>query len=100
MQIPATLSDLGTVDAAYDARSRSAAEVTHYLWQRFVLPTWEPDLIYRLLRRKLPAAVGTFMSCGGAESEPCSPAVRRRTNNRQVATTEDGQATKWRYSLI
>jgi hypothetical protein len=87
MQIPDMLSDLGTTDAAYDSRGKSAAEATHYLAQRFGLPTGELDLIRRLLRRKSPAAMGTFMSCGWAESEPCSLAVRRSANNPQVATT-------------
>jgi hypothetical protein len=34
------------------------AEVTHCLAPRFGLPTGEPDLILRLLRRKLPGIDG------------------------------------------
>jgi len=49
--------ELGAVDAAYDARGKSVAEVTRYLSERFGLPAGDPDLIRRLLRRKPPACI-------------------------------------------
>lgn len=52
-----TVLGLGTIDAAYDARGKSVAEVTHYLAERFGLPADEPRLIDRLLRRKPPASL-------------------------------------------
>jgi len=48
---------LGTIDAAYDARGRSVAEVTQYLVERFGLPRRHPAPIRELLRRKPPACI-------------------------------------------
>jgi hypothetical protein len=52
-----TVLGLGAVDAAYDARGRSAAEVTRYFSERFGLPRGHPDPIRELLRRKPPACI-------------------------------------------
>lgn len=52
-----TVLGLGAVDAAYDARGRSAAEVTRYLSERFGLPPGHQDPVRELLRRKPPACV-------------------------------------------
>lgn len=52
-----TVLGLGVVDAAYDARGRSAAEVTQYFSERFGFPAGHPDPIRELLRRKPPACV-------------------------------------------
>lgn len=52
-----TVLGLGAVDAAYDARGRSAAEVTGYLAERFGLPPGHRDPARELLRRKPPACV-------------------------------------------
>jgi hypothetical protein len=52
-----TVLGLGAVDAAYDARGRSAAEVTRYFAERFGLPPGHPDPIRELLRRKPPACI-------------------------------------------
>lgn len=42
---------LGAIDAAYDARGKSADDVTNYLSERFGLPADRADLADRLLRR-------------------------------------------------
>lgn len=52
-----TVLGLGAVDAAYDARGRSLAEVRRYLADRFGFPEDAPDLLHRLLRRKPPACL-------------------------------------------
>jgi hypothetical protein len=52
-----TLLGLGAVDAAYDARGRSSAEVMRYFSERFGLPPGHPDPIRELLRRKPPACI-------------------------------------------
>jgi len=49
--------ELGTVDAAYDARGRSATEVTRYFSGRFGLPPDHPDPVREILRRKPPACI-------------------------------------------
>lgn len=52
-----TVLGLGAVDAAYDARGRSAAEVTRYLSERFGLPPGHQDTVREVLRRKPPACI-------------------------------------------
>lgn len=52
-----TVLGLGAIDAAYDARGRSVAEVTRYLMERFGLPPGHPDPIGELLRRRPPACI-------------------------------------------
>jgi hypothetical protein len=52
-----TVLGLGTIDAAFDARGKSVAEVTQYLAERFGLPAAEPGLTDRLLRREPPASL-------------------------------------------
>jgi hypothetical protein len=48
---------LGAIDAACDARGKSAAEIRRYLAERFGMPGGEPDLVRRLLRRQPPACI-------------------------------------------
>lgn len=52
-----TVLGLGAIDAAYDARGRSLAEITHYLAERFGVLRDEPELVRRLLRRVPPACL-------------------------------------------
>lgn len=52
-----TVLGLGAIDAAYDARGRSLAEITHYLAERFGFRSGAPDLIRRLLRRVPPVCL-------------------------------------------
>lgn len=52
-----TVLRLGAIDAAYDARGRSVAEVTRYLVERFGVPPRHPDPIRELLRRRPPACI-------------------------------------------
>jgi hypothetical protein len=52
-----TVLGLGTIDAAFDARGKSVAEVRHYLAERFGLPAGDPRLTDRLLRREPPASL-------------------------------------------
>lgn len=52
-----TVLELGTIDAAYDARGRSATEVTRYFSGRFGLPPDHPDPVREILRRKPPACI-------------------------------------------
>jgi Trypsin-like peptidase domain len=52
-----TVLGLGTIDAAYDARGRSATEVTRYFSARFGLPPGHPDPVREILRRKPPACI-------------------------------------------
>jgi len=52
-----TVLGLGAVDAAYDARGKSAAEVTRYFSERFGLPPGHPDPILELLRRTPPPCI-------------------------------------------
>ncbi|MCT9005727.1 S1 family peptidase [Streptomyces rhizosphaerihabitans] len=53
-----TVLGLGTIDAAYDARGRSVADVSGYLTGRFGLPGGDPQEVRRqLLRRKPPACL-------------------------------------------
>ncbi|MET8136823.1 trypsin-like serine protease [Streptomyces sp. NPDC005251] len=53
-----TVLGLGTIDAAYDARGRSVADVSGYLSGRFGLPGGDPHEVRRqLLRRKPPACL-------------------------------------------
>ncbi|MFI1536997.1 serine protease [Streptomyces anandii] len=53
-----TVLGLGSIDAAYDARDRSVAEVRDYLAGRFGLaPGPTRDVVRRLLRRRPPACV-------------------------------------------
>jgi trypsin-like peptidase len=52
-----TVLGLGAIDAAYDARGRSVAEVTRYLVERFGLPPGHPDPIRELLRRSPPTCI-------------------------------------------
>jgi hypothetical protein len=53
-----TVLALGTIDAAYDARGRSVADVSGYLTGRFGLPGGDAHEVRRqLLRRKPPACL-------------------------------------------
>ncbi|MFJ6837102.1 trypsin-like peptidase domain-containing protein [Streptomyces sp. NPDC091209] len=53
-----TVLGLGTIDAAYDARGKSVADVTGYLTDRFGLHGGDPHEVRRqLLRRKPPACL-------------------------------------------
>ncbi|MFD9395269.1 serine protease [Streptomyces sp. NPDC060000] len=53
-----TVLGLGTIDAAYDARGRSVADVSGYLTGRFGLPGGEAHEVRRqLLRRRPPACL-------------------------------------------
>lgn len=54
---PGTALGFGAVDAAYDARGRSAAEVSRYLVERFGLPAGHHDPIRELPRREPPACI-------------------------------------------
>jgi Trypsin-like peptidase domain len=55
--LPAAALGFGAVDAAYDARGRSAAEVSQYLVERFGLPPRHHDPIRELSRREPPACI-------------------------------------------
>jgi hypothetical protein len=52
-----TVLGVGDIDAAYDARGRSLAEVRRYLADRFGFPVAASDLVLRLLRRKPPVSL-------------------------------------------
>ncbi|MFH9550537.1 hypothetical protein [Streptomyces sp. NPDC017435] len=53
-----TVLRLGTIDAAYDARGRSLADVSGYLTRRFGLPGGDAHEVRRqLLRRRPPACL-------------------------------------------
>jgi len=52
-----TVLGLGAVDAAYDARGRSLAEVRGYLAERLGFAADEPEVLWRLLRREPPACL-------------------------------------------
>lgn len=53
-----TVLGLGAIDAAYDARGRSVADVGGYLTRRFGLPGGDPREVARqLLRRRPPACL-------------------------------------------
>lgn len=53
-----TVLGLGAIDAAYDARGRSVAEVCGYLARRFGLPGGEAaEVAWQLLRRRPPACL-------------------------------------------
>ena len=82
--------------AAYDARGKSVAEVTHYLAERFGLPPGDPQLIDRLLRRKPPASL-VVIGVDRAESpdalvrEILRPlAVRARSRGVRLVLAFDG----------
>lgn len=51
-----TVLGLGTIDAAYDARGRSVADVCGYLTRRFGLPGGDAHEVRRQLLRRLPPA--------------------------------------------
>jgi Trypsin-like peptidase domain len=55
--LPGTVLGFGAVDAAYDARGRSAAEVSRYLVERFGLLPGHRDPIRELPRREPPACI-------------------------------------------
>jgi Trypsin-like peptidase domain len=91
-----TVLGLGAIDAAYDARGRSVAEITGYLAERFGLPAGEPDLIGRLLRREPPAClvidgVDRAESPGALIREVVRPlAVRARSRGVRLVLGFDG----------
>ncbi|AZQ37165.1 serine protease [Streptomyces cyaneochromogenes] len=53
-----TVLGLGAIDAAYDARGKSVADVCGYLARRFGLPNGDADAVaWHLLRRRPPACL-------------------------------------------
>ncbi|MFM9553472.1 MULTISPECIES: trypsin-like serine peptidase [Streptomyces] len=52
-----TVLRLGSVDAAYDARGRTTAQVRHYLADRFGFPHDAADLLHRLTHRTPPVCL-------------------------------------------
>jgi trypsin-like peptidase len=93
---PDTVLGLGTIDAAFDARGKTVAEVTDYLAERFGLPVDDPRLTDRLLRRQPPASVvitgvDRAQSPGALVREVLRPlAVRARSRGVRLVLGFDG----------
>ncbi len=91
-----TVLGLGTIDAAFDARGKTVAEVTDYLAERFGLPLDDPRLTDRLLRREPPASlvitgVDRAQSPGALVREVLRPlAVRARSRGVRLVLGFDG----------
>jgi hypothetical protein len=91
-----TVLGLGTIDAAFDARGKTVAEVTDYLAERFGLPLDDPRLTDRLLRRDPPASlvitgVDRAQSPGALVREVLRPlAVRARSHGVRLVLGFDG----------
>jgi hypothetical protein len=91
-----TVLGLGTIDAAFDARGKTVAEVTDYLAERFGLPLDDPRLTDRLLRRDPPASlvitgVDRAQSPGALVREVLRPlAVRARSHGVRLVIGFDG----------
>jgi hypothetical protein len=91
-----TVLGLGTIDAAFDARGKTVAEVTDYLAERFGLPVDDPRLTDRLLRREPPASlvitgVDRAQSPGALVREVLRPlAVRARSHGVRLVLGFDG----------
>ncbi|MFC4031248.1 trypsin-like serine peptidase [Streptomyces polygonati] len=92
-----TVLGLGAIDAAYDARSKSIAEVRGYLADRFGLRADDPDLVRRLLRLKPPVClvVSGVDRAGDPEAlvgELLGPlAVRARSRGIRLVLGFDGR---------
>jgi hypothetical protein len=91
-----TVLGLGTIDAAFDARGKTVAEVTDYLAERFGLPVDDPRLTDRLLRREPPASlvitgVDRAQSPAALVREVLRPlAVRARSRGVRLVLGFDG----------